>query len=302
MKTGPAIADILKKEGVEYLFAYPVNHLIEACAAVDIRPIIVRQERIGLHMADAMSRLTKGRKMGVFCMQSGPGSENAYGGVAQAFGESVPLLVIPQGYPRRIAHVPPNFNSTLAMAHVAKHAEPITNGREIVNIMRRAFNMLRNGRGAPVIVELPADAYAEDAPDPLDYEPVVVTKYGPDAGQVAEAAKVLMAAKRPVIYAGQGVHWAEAYGELKELAELLAIPVCTSLAGQELLRRDPSAGAGLGRPRLSEGGAPVPRPVRRDPRHRLLVHRDQLRHLHAEGQDDHPRHARSRRISTRMCR
>ena len=94
MKTGPAIAEILKKEGVEYLFAYPVNHLIEACAAVDIRPIIVRQERIGLHMADAMSRMTKGRKMGVFCMQSGPGSENAYGGVAQAFGESVPLLVI----------------------------------------------------------------------------------------------------------------------------------------------------------------------------------------------------------------
>ena len=113
MKTGPAIAEILKREGVEYLFAYPVNHLIEHCAALDIRPIIVRQERIGLHMADAMSRLTKGRKMGVFCMQSGPGSENAYGGVAQAFGESVPLLVIPAGYPRRIAHVPPNFNSTL---------------------------------------------------------------------------------------------------------------------------------------------------------------------------------------------
>ncbi len=126
MKTGPAIAEILKREGVEYLFAYPVNHLIEHCAAIDIRPIIVRQERIGLHMADAMSRLTKGRKMGVFCMQSGPGSENAYGGVAQAFGESVPLLVIPAGYPRRIAHVPPNFNSTIAMAHVAKHAEPIT--------------------------------------------------------------------------------------------------------------------------------------------------------------------------------
>jgi hypothetical protein len=107
MKTGPAVAEILKREGVEYLFAYPVNHLIEHCAAIDIRPIIVRQERIGLHMADAMSRMTKGRKMGVFCMQSGPGSENAYGGVAQAYGESVPLLVIPAGYPRRIAHVPP---------------------------------------------------------------------------------------------------------------------------------------------------------------------------------------------------
>ena len=237
MKTGPAIAEILKKEGVEYLFAYPVNHLIEACAAVDIRPIIVRQERIGLHMADAMSRLTKGRRMGVFCMQSGPGSENAYGGIAQAFGESIPLLVIPQGYPRRIAHVPPNFNSTLAMAHVAKHSEPVTNGKEIANIMRRAFSLLRNGRGSPVIVELPADAYAEDAPDPLNYEPVVVTKYGPDPAAVTEAAKVLMAAKRPVIYAGQGVHWAEAYAELKELAELLAIPVCTSLEGKSASTR-----------------------------------------------------------------
>src|SRR6266480_2981480 len=255
MKTGPAIADILKKEGVEYLFAYPVNHLIEACAAVDIRPIIVRQERIGLHMADAMSRLTKGRRMGVFCMQSGPGSENAYGGIAQAFGESIPLLVIPQGYPRRIAHVPPNFNSTLAMAHVAKHSEPVTNGREIVNIMRRAFSLLRNGRGSPVIVELPADAYAEDAPDPLNYEPVVVTKYGPDPAAVAEVAKVLMAAKRPVIYAGQGVHWAEAYAELRELAEFLAIPVCTSLEGKSCFdETHPLA--------LGSGGRAYPKAVR----------------------------------------
>lgn len=255
MKTGPAIAEILKREGVEYLFAYPVNHLIEHCAALDIRPIIVRQERIGLHMADAMSRLTKGRKMGVFCMQSGPGSENAYGGVAQAFGESVPLLVIPAGYPRRIAHVPPNFNSTLTMAHVAKHAEPVTNGREIENIMRRAFSMLRNGRGSPVIIEFPAEANTEDAPDPLSYEPVIATKYGPDPAAVKEAAKVLVAAKRPVIYAGHGVHWAEAYAELKELAELLAIPVCTSLQGKSSF--DESHPLALG-----SGGRAYPKAVR----------------------------------------
>src|SRR5258708_22837012 len=121
MKTGPAIADILKKEGVEYLFAYPVNHLIEACAAVDIRPIIVRQERIGLHMADAMSRLTKGRRMGVFCMQSGPGSENAYGGIAHALRGSGPPVVIPQGYPRRLAHRPPTLHSPPASTHVTQH-------------------------------------------------------------------------------------------------------------------------------------------------------------------------------------
>jgi len=255
MKTGPAIADILKKEGVEYLFAYPVNHLIEACAAVDIRPIIVRQERIGLHMADAVSRLTKGRKMGVFCMQNGPGAENAFGGVAQAFGESVPLLVIPQGYPRRIAHVPPNFNSAQAMAFVAKHSEPITSGKEVVNIMRRAFSMLRNGRGSPVIVELPSDVYAEDAPDPLNYEPVIIAKFGPDPAAVKEAAEVLMAAKRPVIYAGQGVHWAEAYAELRELAETLAIPVCTSLEGKSCF--DETHPLSLG-----SGGRAYPKAVR----------------------------------------
>jgi len=255
MKTGPAIADILKKEGVEYLFAYPVNHLIEACAAVDIRPIIVRQERIGLHMADAMSRLSKGRKMGVFCMQNGPGAENAFGGVAQAFGESVPLLVIPQGYPRRIAHVPPNFNSALAMAHVAKHSEPITSGKEVANIMRRAFSLLRNGRGSPVIVELPNDVYAEDAPDPLNYEPVIAAKFGPDPAAVGGAAKVLMAAERPVIYAGQGVHWAEAYDELRQLAEFLAVPVCTSLEGKSCF--DESHPLALG-----SGGRAYPKAVR----------------------------------------
>jgi thiamine pyrophosphate-dependent acetolactate synthase large subunit-like protein len=83
MKVGEGIAAILKREGVDVLTAYPVNHLIEYAAAIDIRPIIVRQERTGLHMADAISRLTQGRKIGVFCMQHGPGTENAYGGISQ---------------------------------------------------------------------------------------------------------------------------------------------------------------------------------------------------------------------------
>ena len=101
MKVGDAVAEIMRREGIEILCGYPVNHLLEYAAAANIRPIIVRQERIGLHMADAISRVTSGRKIGAFCMQHGPGTENAYGGVAQAYSESVPLLVIPQGYPRR---------------------------------------------------------------------------------------------------------------------------------------------------------------------------------------------------------
>src|SRR5471030_1920116 len=105
MKVGQAVAEIMKREGIEILCGYPVNHLLEFAAAADIRPVIVRQERIGLHMADAISRVTSGRKIGAFCMQHGPGAENAYGGVAQSYSESVPLLVLPQGYPRRIANI-----------------------------------------------------------------------------------------------------------------------------------------------------------------------------------------------------
>ena len=101
MQVADAVARILKAEGVEYLFAYPVNPIIEAAAKVDIRPIIVRQERIGLHMADALSRVSSGDKIGVFCMQSGPGSENAFGGVAQAYGDSVPIVVLPLKTPQK---------------------------------------------------------------------------------------------------------------------------------------------------------------------------------------------------------
>ncbi|MGE0421738.1 MAG: thiamine pyrophosphate-requiring protein [Reyranellaceae bacterium] len=232
MKVGLAISEILKREGVEIIIGYPVNHILELAAHLDIRPIIVRQERIGLHMADAISRLTRGKKMGVFCMQHGPGAENAYGAVAQCFGESVPVLVMPMGYARRIAHIPPNFNSSIAMAQVSKHAEPVTSGAEVPNIMRRAFSLLRNGRGGPVVIEVPTDTFAEEVPEPIDYTPVLSTRSGPDPEAVKQVAKVLMGAQKPVIYAGQGVHWANAYAELKELAELLAIPVCTSLEGK----------------------------------------------------------------------
>src|SRR6201986_2206753 len=129
MNVATAIARAMKAEGVDILFAYPVNPLIEAAAAQDIRTVIVRQERIGLHMADAYSRVTAGDKIGVFCMQHGPGAENAFGGVAQAYSESVPILVVPAGYPRRIANHYPNFNSALNMRHITKWAEPVTMGR-----------------------------------------------------------------------------------------------------------------------------------------------------------------------------
>src|SRR6476620_4452934 len=142
MKLGTAIAEIMKREGIEILCGYPVNHLIEHAANADIRPVMVRQERIGLHMADAISRVTSGRTLGAFCMQHGPGAENAYGGVAQCYGERTPVLVVPQGYPRRIAGVDPNFSSALKMRDVTKSSEYLMLPKEIPNALRRAFSKL----------------------------------------------------------------------------------------------------------------------------------------------------------------
>ena len=231
MKVGDAIAEIMKREGIEILCGYPVNHLLEYAAAADIRPIIVRQERIGLHMADAISRVTSGRKIGAFCMQHGPGAENAYGGVAQAYSESVPMLVIPQGYARRISQIDPNFSSTRNMRSVAKIAEQVIVPNELCNVMRRAFSNIRNGRSGPAIVEIPTDIWNEEIGD-IDYTPVGIHKYGPDPADVRKAAAAILAAKCPIIYSGTGVQWAEAWAELRELAELLGAPVTTSLGGK----------------------------------------------------------------------
>lgn len=227
-----AIAAVLKREGVEIVFGYPRNQILEAAARIDIRTIIVRQERTGAHMADAMSRMTKGEKMGVFVMQHGPGAENAMGGVAQAFADSVPVLIMPQGYALSQMYVPYNFNSTRSMATYAKHCEPLTSGDDVVAVMRRAFSMLRNGRPQPVVIELPFDVLERPYTAAMDYVPGKVALSQPAQADIDAAADTLIAAQNPAIYAGQGIHWSEAYDELRELAEYLAIPVMTSLPGK----------------------------------------------------------------------
>ena len=254
MKVADAVAKVLKAEGVEYLFAYPVNPLIEAAAKLDIRPIIVRQERIGLHMADAMSRVTSGEKIGVFCMQSGPGSENAFGGVAQAFGDSAPIVVLPAGYPRQLGQIQPNFSSALNYRHVTKSCEQVTVPEAVPEAMRRAFTQVRNGRPRPVLVEFPSDIFSEEIPDSFDPTPAPALRYGPDSASIETVAEALVNAECPVIYAGQGVHYAQAWNSLKALAELLAAPVTTSLGGKSAFPENhPLA--------LGSGGRSIPKPV-----------------------------------------
>src|SRR5689334_23836633 len=232
MKAVAAVADILKREGVQFLIGYPVNPIIEAAAEADIRTIIVRQERTGLHMADAVSRITSGVRIGVFTMQHGPGTENSFGGVAQAFGDSVPILVLPGGYARKQLNLPPNFSSYLNYQHITKYTEQVILTDAVPNAMRRAFTQVRNGRPRPVLIELPYDLMHDEVPDGWSYTPAPRLRSAPDPQDVDRAAAALISAQRPVIYAGQGVHYARAWTQLRELAELLEAPVTTSLQGK----------------------------------------------------------------------
>lgn len=232
MKCADAIAEILKREGVEFVIGYPTNPILEAAAKADIRPIIVRQERTGLHMADGFSRISSGKRIGVFVMQYGPGAENAFGGVAQAYGDSVPIVVIPAGYQRDRNNMPPNFNSFLNYRHITKWIDQITSSAFISDGMRRAFTQVRNGRPRPVLVEIPMDVFVEEMTGPLHYTATFTTRSSPDPQVVTEVARVLLKAERPIIYAGQGVHYAQAWQQLRDLAELLEAPVTTSLQGK----------------------------------------------------------------------
>ena len=233
MQTIDAISEILKREGVECLSCFPTTPVIEAAAIAGIRPIICRQERVGVGIADGYSRVTNGEKMGVFAMQYGPGAENAYSGVATAYSDSVPLLLLPLGHPRERQGVLPHFNSMTSYAGVTKYIEQINMPDRTAQVMRRAFAALRQGRSGPVMVEIPADVALEEvSEEAFYYQPSRAVAAQGNPQDIEAAAKALCAARYPVIHAGQGVLYAQATDELVELAELLKAPVMSTLLGK----------------------------------------------------------------------
>jgi len=254
MNVGQVIAEVMKREGVNVLLTYPLNPLTEFAAAADIRPIVVRQERIGVHMADAIGRLSSAERVGVFCCQAGPGIENAFGAVAQCFSEGVPLVVIPGGSNRAGSFIKPGFNATLNFQHVTKHAETINTPDQIVPALRRAFSIAKNGRPGPVLIEVPGDMWNVEVAGELNYKPTKKCVTGPDPKMVDAAAAALINAKMPMIYAGQGVHYAKAWNELKAVAELLEAPVTTSLEGKSAFPETHPLSMG-------SGGVAMPRAV-----------------------------------------
>ena len=254
MKVVDAIAEILKREGVEFLSCYPTNVLIEAAARAGIRPIVCRQERVGVGIADGFTRVTNGRRIGVFTMQAGPGAENAFSGVATAYSDSVPVLCLPVGHPRNASQAFHFFRSVEAYAPITKWIEEITIPSAAPEAMRRAFSYLKMGRPGPVLIEIPNDIAAEELPGEVNYAVVKRATTGAHARDIAEAARVLLQAKSPIIFAGQGVLYAEATGELLELAELLQIPVTTTLEGKSAFPETHALSLGT-------GSGVLPRPV-----------------------------------------
>jgi len=246
MQARTAIGKILKMEGVGFISGFPQNAIIEAGAEEGIRPIMSRNERVGVGIADGFTRASFGQRIGVCAMQYGPGVENAFSGVAQAYSDSVPILVLPGGPPRRRL-MPPSFIASNNYREITKWADMINFADRVPEMMRRAFTYLRTGRPGPVLLEIPADVATEELPDAMfQYKPVKGAKTAGDPADVKEVVKALIAAKNPVIRAGQGVLFAGAWDELRELAELLQIPVYTTMAGKSAFPENHPLSLGAG--------------------------------------------------------
>ncbi|MEZ5533564.1 MAG: thiamine pyrophosphate-requiring protein [Steroidobacteraceae bacterium] len=246
MNVASMVGRILKMEDVEMIFGYPDSPIIDGAAEAGIRPILSRQERVAVHMADAYTRTTSGRKIGVVFTQYGPGIENAFGGIAQAFGDSVPILVLACGYARPVWNFPHHFNSSMTARPITKMSERIESVSMVGPVLERAFTQVRNGRRAPVLLEIPIDLLRGEWSGELDYRATTAYRCGPDPKAVEEVAERLIKAKQPLIYAGQGIHYAEAWQELRELAELLDAPVTTSLQGKSAFPENHPLSLGAG--------------------------------------------------------
>ena len=233
MQGKTAIANILKQEGVEFAFCFPNNPLIDAIAAAGIRPIIARMERGAVNMADAYSRVNNGNKTGVCIVQAGPGIENAFPGVAQAFADNTPILMLPGHEGSSRTSMTSDFSATRNYDGVTKWAGMINAPERVPQMLRRAYTQLRAGAPGPVMLETPSDVMNGEIDESLFfYSPIAKRRTAADPADAARVARRLMDVARPVIYAGQGVLYAEASPELVELSELLNAPVMTTTLGK----------------------------------------------------------------------
>lgn len=233
------IADLLQRQGAEFIVGFPENRLFNSGAAIGMRPLIARTERVAVNIADGFARATNGNGFIPCVTQYGPGAEAAYGAVAQAFGDRSPILLIPGEFDRPAQSVVPSARAIEAYRPITVSAAQLNDADQGPEVFRRALNALRSVRRGPVLVAVANDVLYEptdDRPWRVDYP--VHPRSQADPANVREIAAILAAASAPVLVAGQGVLYAEATVELVRLAETLGVPVATTLNGKSAFPED----------------------------------------------------------------
>jgi acetolactate synthase I/II/III large subunit len=224
------IARILLQEGVDWVSTFPVCRVNNALGREGMPMLMLRDDRYAVAVADAFSRITAGTRIGVCTFQGGvnaAGMQYAYAGLAQAYEDGSPVLCITDGVPAGSSGNS-QFDVASSMKTVSKWFGYLDKPERVPEFMRRAFTMLRSGRPGPVILAVPnATATYDETADP--YRPVKGWKSAPDPADIRAAVALLLQARSPLIYAGEGVIYAGASEELKALAELANVPVITTL-------------------------------------------------------------------------
>ncbi|NLT74364.1 MAG: hypothetical protein GXX94_09280 [Chloroflexi bacterium] len=227
------LARILKQEGVEWVSTFPVCCVNNALGEEGVPMVMMRDERYAVAVADAYSRVTEGKKIGVCTVMGGlnpAGLQMAYGALAQAYEDSSPLLCISDGIPVGSggrAH----YDMIAGMRSVCKYVGEIDRPERVPEILRRAFTLLRTGRRGPVLVTMPRALGAYD-PEQYPYQPVKGWRAAPDPADVSLAIGALLNAQHPLLLAGEGVLYAEATDALVAFAERAQLPVMTTLKAQ----------------------------------------------------------------------
>jgi thiamine pyrophosphate-dependent acetolactate synthase large subunit-like protein len=233
------IAALLQREGAEAIVGFPENRLLNSAALVGMRPIITRTERVAVNIADGFARMTNGERFVPCVTQYGPGAEAAFAAVAQAYGDRSPILLLPGEHDVAVQGSGPELHAESAYRAITRFAATLNDAARGPEIFRRALNALRGPRNGPVLVAVANDVLngaAGDADWNITTALPRLTQAGAD--DVAQTAKALLGAKRPVIMAGQGVLYAGATAELLRLAELTGTPVATTLNGKSAFPED----------------------------------------------------------------
>lgn len=234
------VVRFLRDEGVKYVYGYPGGALLHLYDALfkekELTHILVRHEQAATHMADGYARATG--KAGVVFVTSGPGATNAITGIATAFMDSIPMVVISGQVATSLigSDAFQEVDMVGISRPIVKHSFMVRHASEIPDIMRKAFYIAETGRPGPVVVDIPKDTC--NPAEKFEYtfpEKVKLRSYNPvqrgHSGQIRKAAELLLAAKRPVICAGGGVILGHASAQLTELAHKLKLPVTNTLMG-----------------------------------------------------------------------